>query len=70
MRWIAPTGNDNATATLDKRVLDAADQFRANSWLKPQQYFGSTLGPIFLRFAECLRRRPHDYELCSESVRP
>jgi hypothetical protein len=42
-------------------------RFRANSGLKPQEYSSPTLGLIFLRFAERLRRRrPHGYELCSE----
>ncbi len=34
------------------RLWDAADQFRANSGLKPQEYSGPILGLIFLRFAE------------------
>jgi type I restriction enzyme M protein len=43
---------DTATATLEKRLWDAADQFRANSGLKAQEYSGPILGLIFLRFAE------------------
>lgn len=70
MRWIAPTGNDTASVTIEKRLLDAANQFCPNSGLKPQQYSGPTLGRILMRFAERLRRRPHGYELCSECVRP
>ncbi len=35
-----------------KRLWDAADQLRANSGLKTQEYSGSILGLIFLRFAE------------------
>lgn len=70
MRWIAATENDTATVTLEKRLLDAAYQFRLNSWLKPQQHSGPTLGLIFMRVAERLRRRPHGYELRSECVRP
>jgi type I restriction enzyme M protein len=31
MLWIAPSAKDDTTATLEKRVWDAADQFRANS---------------------------------------
>ncbi len=31
--WIAPSGKDAATDTLEKRLWDAADQFRANSGL-------------------------------------
>jgi type I restriction enzyme M protein len=52
MRWIAPTEKDNFAATLEKRLWDAADQFRANSGLKAQEYSGPILGLIFLRFAE------------------
>ncbi|RPJ05257.1 MAG: SAM-dependent DNA methyltransferase, partial [Deltaproteobacteria bacterium] len=52
MHWIAPTEKDTATAALEKRLWDAADQFRANSGLKAQEYSGPILGLIFLRFAE------------------
>lgn len=52
MRWIAPTEKDTATPSLEKRLWDAADQFRANSGLKAQEYSGPILGLIFLRFAE------------------
>jgi type I restriction enzyme M protein len=52
MKWIAPSEKDAAAATLEKRLWDAADQFRANSGLKAQEYSGPILGLIFLRFAE------------------
>ena len=52
MQWIAPPDQSNASKTLEKRLWDAADQFRANSGLKPQEYSGPILGLIFLRFAE------------------
>lgn len=52
MQWIAPSKKDSATTTLEKRLWDAADQLRANSGLKPQEYSGPILGLIFLRFAE------------------
>jgi type I restriction enzyme M protein len=52
MHWIAPTEKDAASASLEKRLWDAADQFRANSGLKAQEYSGPILGLIFLRFAE------------------
>lgn len=52
MQWVAPSEKDSATTTLEKRLWDAADQFRANSGLKPQEYSGPILGLIFLRFAE------------------
>ena len=52
MIWIAPPGKDTATDTLEKRLWSSADQFRASSGLKAQQYSGPILGIIFLRFAE------------------
>src|SRR5439155_5200707 len=52
MRWVAPSEKDPATATLETRLWDAADQFRANSGLKSQEYSAPVLGLIFLRFAE------------------
>src|SRR6266508_1676332 len=52
MRWVAPTEKDTANQTLEKRLWDAADQFRANSGLKAGEYSGPVLGLIFLRFAE------------------
>ena len=42
MRRVAPTENDTANEVLEKRLWDAADQFRANSGLKaevdPEEY--------------------------------
>ena len=52
MHWIAPSEKDTANAALEKRLWDAADQFRANSGLKAQEYSAPVLGLIFLRFAE------------------
>ena len=52
MKWIAPSEKDTATNALEKRLWDAADQFRANSGLKAQEYSAPVLGLIFLRFAE------------------
>ena len=52
MRWIAPTEKDAETATLETRLWEAADQFRANSGLKSQEYSAPVLGLIFLRFAD------------------
>lgn len=52
MRWIAPSEKNTDTSTLEQRLWDAADQFRANSGLKAQEYSGPILGLIFLRFAE------------------
>ena len=50
--WIAPSEKGDATNALEKRLWDAADQFRANSGLKAQEYSSPILGLIFLRFAE------------------
>jgi len=52
MQWIEPADKDSTRATLEKKLWDAADQFRANSGLKAQEYSGPILGLIFLRFAE------------------
>ncbi|HEY5752308.1 MAG TPA: N-6 DNA methylase [Chthoniobacterales bacterium] len=52
MIWIAPSAKDPDNAALEKRLWDAADQFRANSGLKSQEYSAPVLGLIFLRFAE------------------
>jgi hypothetical protein len=52
MIWIAQSEKDTATRTLEKGLWDTADQFRANSGLKAQEYSGPILGLIFLRFAE------------------
>jgi hypothetical protein len=38
MNWITPTEKDSNNAVLEKRLWDAADQFRANSGLKSQEY--------------------------------
>ena len=37
---------------MEKSLWEAADQFRANSGLKAQEYSGPILGLIFLRFAD------------------
>ena len=52
MQWIAPAEKDTNNAALEERLWDAADQFRANSGLKAQEYSAPVLGLIFLRFAE------------------
>ena len=52
MRWVAPTERDDVNHALEKRLWDAADQFRANSGLKAGQYSAPVLGLVFLRFAE------------------
>src|SRR5437870_7565104 len=52
MRWVEPAEKDSASAALEKRLWEAADQFRANSGVKSQEYSAPVLGLIFLRFAE------------------
>jgi type I restriction enzyme M protein len=52
LHWIAPASKDTATATLEKRLWEAADELRANSGLTSAQYSQPVLGLIFLRFAE------------------
>jgi type I restriction enzyme M protein len=52
MIWIAQSEKDTDKAALEKRFWDAADQFRANSGLKSQEYSALVLALIFLRFAE------------------
>jgi hypothetical protein len=51
MHWIAPSEKDTNHAALEKRLWDAADQFRANSGLKSQEYSAPVLGLIFLRLS-------------------
>jgi type I restriction enzyme M protein len=52
MQWIAPSERDTLNHSLERNLWSAADQFRANSGLKAQEYSGPILGLIFLRFAE------------------
>ncbi len=52
MRWVATSEKDTASTSLEKSLWDTADQFRANSGLKAQEYSGPILGLIFLRFTE------------------
>src|SRR3954453_19370671 len=71
MKWIPPSEKDTANSTLEKRLWDAADQFRANSGLKAQEYSGPILGLIFLRFADVrfAAKRSRISEGCSSSRR-
>ena len=52
MKWVAPSANNEAQTTLERRLWDAADQLRANSGLTSAQYSQPVLGLIFLRFAD------------------
>ena len=71
MRWIAPTEKDTANETLEKRLWEAADQFRANSGLSAAQYSQPVLGLIFLRFAEVrFAKQRVTLEKASASSRP
>ena len=47
MHWIAPATRDTANDALEKRLWDAADQFRANSGLTAAQYSAPVLGLDF-----------------------
>src|SRR5258708_28151668 len=70
MRWVAPTERDDANHALEKRLWDAADQFRANSGLKAGQYSTPVLGLIFLRFAEArFAKRRAELEKTGASAR-
>jgi type I restriction-modification system DNA methylase subunit len=55
---VAPPERDLGKAAMEKSLWEAADQFRANSGLKAQEYSGPILGLIFLRFADA-RFTPH-----------
>jgi hypothetical protein len=50
--WVAPPERDLGKAAMERNLWEAADQFRANSGLKAQEYSGPILGLIFLRFAD------------------
>lgn len=52
MYWNAPYERDTVTNALEKRLCDAADQFRANSGLTAARFSAAVLGLIFLHFAE------------------
>jgi len=52
MKWIAASERDVANNTLEKRLWETADEFRANSGLTAAEYSQPILGLIFLRFAE------------------
>jgi type I restriction enzyme M protein len=60
MHWIAPSERDTASDTLEKRLWNAADQFRANSGLTAAQYSAPVLGLIFLLFAETRFAQRHE----------
>ncbi|HZQ72158.1 MAG TPA: class I SAM-dependent DNA methyltransferase [Burkholderiales bacterium] len=70
MRWVAPAQKDDANHKLEKRLWEAADQFRANSGLKAGEYSGPVLGLIFLRFAEArFAQRRSELEKSGSSAR-
>ena len=50
--WVAPPERHLGKAAMEKSLWEAADQFRANSGLKAQEFPGPILGLIFLRFAD------------------
>jgi type I restriction-modification system DNA methylase subunit len=51
MMWIAPSEKDAAVDTLEERLWDTADPFRANSGLMAREYASPILGITFLCFA-------------------
>ena len=69
MHWIAPSERDTATNTLEKRLWNTADQFRANSGLTAAQYSAPVLGLIFLLFAETRFTQRREQLLPSPSAR-
>jgi type I restriction enzyme M protein len=52
MIWIAPSEKDTGNAALEKRLWDAADQFRANSGLKDQLFTSTLLKKLLKRVSE------------------
>ena len=54
MLWIAPSEKGSNNAALEKRLWDAAYQFRAKSGLNSQEYSAPVLGLIFLCLAALL----------------
>jgi type I restriction enzyme M protein len=46
MQWIAPPEKDTNNGTLEKRLWDAADQFRANSGLIASFVSDSSTGSV------------------------
>jgi type I restriction enzyme M protein len=58
MHWIAPSEKDTHTVALEKRLWDAADQFRANSDLKSQEYSARVAGPCFPALCGSSLHRP------------
>lgn len=70
MLWIAPSEKDLASDALEKRLWNAADQFRANSGLTAAQYSAPVLGLIFLLFAETrFAKRRAELEFAGASSR-
>ena len=55
---MAPPERDLGKAAMEKNLWEAADQFRAISGLKAQEYSDPILGLIILRFADA-RFTPH-----------
>jgi hypothetical protein len=52
MQWIAPTEKDTSAATLENRLWEVADQFRANSGLNMR------MSPDFAKQQKQKRSRP------------
>jgi hypothetical protein len=69
MHWIAPSEKDTANDALEKRLWDAADEFRANSSLSSppssHQASGSSISCIF-RTKTSAARVPNYYHAFSQ----
>jgi len=52
MQWTATSEKDNATESLDRNLRDAADLFRANSGLRPQESVVNALISMLEPFKE------------------
>jgi type I restriction enzyme M protein len=71
MHWIAPSEKDHTNGTLEKRLWDSADQFRANSGLKAQEYSGPILVISFIRFVGAsFQAKPKRQRWICETTRP
>jgi hypothetical protein len=70
MHWIASSGKDALTGTLEIRPGASADQFRANSGLAAAQYSGAILGfGLLFPFYHRAQEEPSDDCYSAASIR-
>lgn len=77
MKWIAPSAKDSASATLEKNLWTAADQFRANSGLTAQEYAAPIIGKALNQAMKAIETEntqlagilPHTYHLFASVLR-